>query len=717
MRVSYLLVLLALLNNLFATFSLDEIVELSKQNTAEDRTIHPPNPLHLEPNWWEFYETDNQKLEKRITLTEDFFLHLLDQTKDGKEETEEYIQRILINLKALPKAREQKVSTFYSYPFKNSYNFDELLEKIAKKNELEGKIEEQRKEVAQLKDRSQKIRQQLDLLFAAYLGLKEENISKLLAGLEIISLKMVLAITDENYRVINDRFSLYTKELVHINKEITQASNKLVVENLDVQQLESDIEDAYLVLKNTQVQSLNSEMKSLGNYGESPLEKAKGFLNSQKAVLDVLKEALAKMNVIFHQAKKNLLMSVAHLDGMDQNLPEYIVNWKEQIDEINKQIPDWKAKTEREYERVLQPNESSENIELEKIRQLRLQIVQDSIKQLYDLKLHLSIDRLISEELNDRLQVKEGKTSFWAIFTTKFIENCCEPVFDWLHTPLVIIGGIPITLLNLLRMLLIIGFTFLLSSLIRKFVKNINKEKVHLTSGSVFIIDKVIHYALLFIGFALAFISIGLNLSNLAIVLGALSVGIGFGLQTIVNNFLSSLIIMFSRTIKVGDIVELLDGRQGEVSEINIQNTFIHTRDGVDIVIPNSEILGNKLTNWTLKDNFKRLHIPFSVAYGTDKDLVTQIVCEAATKVPCTVLNSPHFPNPQVWLIDFAKSSLDFELIVWVNVYGYGHKGSMNSSYLWEIDTALQKNSIEVPFPQVEVRYSNKETDESLQLN
>ena len=170
---------------------------------------------------------------------------------------------------------------------------------------------------------------------------------------------------------------------------------------------------------------------------------------------------------------------------------------------------------------------------------------------------------------------------------------------------------------------------------------------------------RLFHYAILTIGIVVALSSIGLDFTKLTLFVSALGVGLGFGLQAIFSNFVAGLIVLFEKSLKVGDFVELESGVTGEVREINIRSTLITTNDNIDILVPNSEFVGGRVTNWTLREVFRRLRVPFGVAYGTDKDLVKKAALEAAAAVPFTLMNSPN-RQPQVWLVAFGDSSLNF---------------------------------------------------------
>ncbi|MCB1119775.1 MAG: mechanosensitive ion channel, partial [Chlamydiia bacterium] len=209
-----------------------------------------------------------------------------------------------------------------------------------------------------------------------------------------------------------------------------------------------------------------------------------------------------------------------------------------------------------------------------------------------------------------------------------------------------------------------------------------------------------LHYVIVISGIIIALSTLGLTFSNIAIIIGALGIGIGFGLQNIVNNFLCGLAILFERNVKIGDYVELESGLKGKITEVNVQNTTIHTHDGLDILVPNSMIVGKQLVNWTKKDPFQRLHVPFGVAYGTDQEKVRQVVLDAIKDLSPTLDQTRGVPNPEVWLVKFGESSLDFELVVWVNIYrSRGHR-ALTALYLSTIETAFKHNGITIPFPQ-----------------
>jgi small-conductance mechanosensitive channel len=262
------------------------------------------------------------------------------------------------------------------------------------------------------------------------------------------------------------------------------------------------------------------------------------------------------------------------------------------------------------------------------------------------------------------------------------------------------IGETPFTPGRLVKFVLIVVFGFLVSRFTRRLLLRIQGRQEELTeSSSFYTLDRILHYLIMSIAALVAFTSLGLDTSSLALIAGALSVGIGFGLQSIVSNFLSGLMLLFDGSLRVGDFIELDSGVTGVVKEITTRYTRIHTNDNVDVVVPNSELTSYKLTNWTLKEPVVRVRIPFGVAYGTDKELVRKAALEAADEVAFTLKTVPG-RRPDVLLVNFGDSSLDFQLRVWVTREGVRRPTRVKADYYWALETKFREYGIEIPFPQ-----------------
>jgi len=206
-------------------------------------------------------------------------------------------------------------------------------------------------------------------------------------------------------------------------------------------------------------------------------------------------------------------------------------------------------------------------------------------------------------------------------------------------------------------------------------------------------INTLLHYVLITVGFFIALSALGVQLRNFAIIAGALSVGIGFGLQNVVNNFVSGLILLFERPVRVGDTIRLED-ELGIVSKIGLRSTTVTTLDQAEVIVPNADLISEKVTNWTLTNAVARAVIPVGVAYGSNISRVLEILTEVAGE-NADVLPEP---KPMVLFTEFADSSLEFEVRVWVRELRL--RMFVRSAMLAEIDKRFRAEGIEIPFPQ-----------------
>lgn len=273
---------------------------------------------------------------------------------------------------------------------------------------------------------------------------------------------------------------------------------------------------------------------------------------------------------------------------------------------------------------------------------------------------------------------------------------------DWLNAALgfSLYSGdnVNVTTGGLLRVILIMVAAWWLSRLGERALKRVTEYRSIMNPASVYTLTRLMHYTILVIGVIIALSSLGIDLTKFALFASALGVGVGFGLQTIISNFVAGLMLLFDRTLKVGDFVDLESGVTGEVKEIKIRSTIVTTNDNVDVIVPNAEFINGRVTNWTMRDTLRRIRVPFGVSYSADKFKVREAVLAAAEKVPHTL--NVEGKETQVWLMEFGDSSLNFELVVWLNPDAVKRPSKVHADYLWAIHTALEEADIEIPFPQ-----------------
>ena len=275
-----------------------------------------------------------------------------------------------------------------------------------------------------------------------------------------------------------------------------------------------------------------------------------------------------------------------------------------------------------------------------------------------------------------------------------------QPLLDY-H--LVKLSGLNITVGALLAAVLAVVLAWLASVLLRRALKRYGDRNANANQAALYTISRLTHYVLLTIGFLLALELAGIPIGKFTVFAGALGVGLGFGLQAIFSNFVSGLILLFDRSLKVGDFVQLDAEMRGTVRAIDIRATRITTNDNIDVLVPNSEFVTGRVVNWTHGSVNRRIRVPFSVAHGVDKELVKKAALEAASRVPFTLAMEGR-QAPQVWLVGFGDSAVQFILAVWLTEEAARRNAAIQAAYLWELDTALKAHGIEIPYPQRDLR-------------
>jgi len=258
------------------------------------------------------------------------------------------------------------------------------------------------------------------------------------------------------------------------------------------------------------------------------------------------------------------------------------------------------------------------------------------------------------------------------------------------------IGNFRIIPSRILSALLIFGSIVILSSWVRSQMENHWLRMTTMGQGARDALVTITGYIMFLIAALAGMSAAGFDFSNIAIIAGALSVGIGFGLQNIVNNFVSGLILLFERPVRKGDWIAV-GGTEGVVKDIQIRSTRIQTFDRSDVIVPNSELISNQVTNWVLSNRAGRAIIPVGVAYGTDTEKVRDVLMAIAEENE-NVIQTGAFPAPVVLFREFGDSSLNFELRVFLR--DIDNRLRVISELNFAIDKAFRAEGIEIPFPQ-----------------
>ncbi len=258
------------------------------------------------------------------------------------------------------------------------------------------------------------------------------------------------------------------------------------------------------------------------------------------------------------------------------------------------------------------------------------------------------------------------------------------------------LGEIRIVPGRILWALLVFGTIIIFSSWMRSQLENNWLKMTSMAQGARDALVTITGYIMFLIAVMAGLSAAGFAFGNIAIVAGALSVGIGFGLQSIVNNFVSGLIILFERPIRKGDWIAV-GNTEGIVKDIQIRSTRIQTFDRCDVIVPNSELISNQVTNWVLSSKSGRATIPVGVAYGTDTEKVHDVLLSIAEENE-HVVKTGTVPKPVVLFREFGDSSLNFELRIFL--HNVEDRLSIISEINFAIDKAFRREGIEIPFPQ-----------------
>lgn len=269
---------------------------------------------------------------------------------------------------------------------------------------------------------------------------------------------------------------------------------------------------------------------------------------------------------------------------------------------------------------------------------------------------------------------------------------------DFLEIPIITLGQAKITLWTILYFAVLFLLLVFITGKIQRWILHNWSAKTKTEIGARQATVSIIRYFILFVGFLIIIQTAGIDLTTLNVLAGAIGIGVGFGLQNIANNFISGIIILFERPIKIGDRIEVGEV-EGDVVRIGARSTTVVTNDNITVIVPNSQFIAENVINWSHNDDKVRFRIPVSVAYGSDARLVEQLLIEVADNNPDVLKEPP----PGVRLMEFGDNGLVFELRAWTNTLTH-RKGILISALNFAIYENFNKHHIEIPYPQRELR-------------
>jgi small-conductance mechanosensitive channel len=321
------------------------------------------------------------------------------------------------------------------------------------------------------------------------------------------------------------------------------------------------------------------------------------------------------------------------------------------------------------------------------------------------------VGRLIKDLFKNMETAVLGRAETFKGATLEEIESALSLFWEKANEPLFTLNKTPISAFKLSLALLIFILGIFIGGFYKSSIKRMAFRSGTFTASTRTLVANLGYYTIVIVAFFIALNVVGIDLSSIALVAGALSVGIGFGLQNIVSNFVSGIILMFERSIKIGDYIEFDENLRGHVSDIRMRSTTITTNDNIDVIVPNQDLIQNRVVNWTMNDQIRRFRIPFGVAYGSDVHKVVSVVKDAVRNSGFGDLYTDGERHTRVIMTGMGDSSVDFELFVWIRGKEILYPRRTTSRFLMLIYDALYEAGIEIPFPQRDIHIRSVDGD------
>jgi small-conductance mechanosensitive channel len=310
--------------------------------------------------------------------------------------------------------------------------------------------------------------------------------------------------------------------------------------------------------------------------------------------------------------------------------------------------------------------------------------------------------RLSSMLVRDERLARAIAVLAWVVAALN-IAGLITPVINLMDAMAVPVGNFRVSLLLVLKGAVTLAIFVWIANALSRLIDQRLRVFGPLTPAVHVLAAKLVRMTLLLLAVVLALGSIGIDLTAFAVFSGAVGVGVGFGLQKVVSNLVSGVILLLDRSIKPGDVIEI-EGTYGSVIALNARYASVQTRDGKEYLIPNEDLITERVTNWSFSNDLIRMHVKVGISYRSDPHEAIRLALEAARDVP-RVLSEP---APNCVLVAFGDSTIDLELRFWINDPANG-TANVRSGVMLNLWDLYQENGIELPHPQREVMLRNPE--------
>ncbi len=658
---------------------------LGKGSFEEVEVVAPPDPSRLRPNWWTYFQVDPERLIVRAQKV----LELLDHQELEMSQAQLQSGRpLLAQIRAGLQTYLEMLKTKNVLPplekavFQESYTFEAFLKLGRTLTQEESRLStlELKEKLDQTNIRSDSAH--LDTATADYLSLSSKSPQKIIKGLAIMATKINLAIDLLKLKALQTQVERKKEEIANLEEEILFSREHIDTADIAFPHLEKAVDLAQLNYYAAQEKLLHVQTAQINHHLD--------FLHHQTVFNRLLERSFREMQWV--QARLNYILAkiLARPQREDvQNLYNELESLRKDQESTEKELADWKKGAEYSHKEALFSG-IEKNVFLAQQGLTLVQNIEGTLAFNDFLFMQaLSFIRAHYTTLKDRLL--EYKENALAVY---------KNYGKWGNRSLFKLGEAPVTFFGLLKVTFTLFIAYLLAKFVKKWIVFLGSKQKRIKQAGTYTLSRLVYYFIIVLGIIIAISSIGIDFTTFAVIAGALSLGIGFGLQSIVNNFVAGVIVLLEKKLRVGDYIQIESGEMGFVMEINVRTTLIKTFDNLEVLVPNADLVAKKFVNWTLSEKTRRIRVPFGVAFGSDKAQVKEVVVQAAKQVPVTDPGK----EPQVWLTQIGESSLDFELVVWVNEYIQGIAPMATvPRYMWEIESALVKNAIKIPYPVCDV--------------
>ena len=674
----------------------------AQQGEVTAATPEPPGLASLESNWWdELNQTDGVAEERINTFLATAAVHVGELRTPNRAAGQIILDVVSDNFSAYRALLDEPEPQSHELPEPAlSYSIDDLLALAAEsRNARVGETQESLDV-----EREQRIlagaSRRRDLAFKDYANAAAGD-ERILAALTLVQTRSAQAIAARRLELLTNRYERAADFAAETAARVEYAAERMAVavEPGAVEDLLGQVAVQEILVAKSREALRAAELAATNLDLDTAHGRSEQQLHQQELLEAEVALALSEIALAETQARRwwleLQLADASDLDALQEQSPA----WSEMMRRVEENVGEWQQVSEDELLAVQAVSREGLDRASRRLLDQRLGTAQETLTRINEMKAAVADLELTIRIVDNAVASYSGALSSWLTSASRNIKALSVRFMGLGDVTLFSVGESPVTGGDILRALIILIIAFLLSRGVRHAINRVSRSESAGTQASAYTVGRLTHYAIVISALFIALTSIGLDFSNLALIAGALGVGIGFGLQSIVSNFVSGLIILFEQSLRVGDYIELDTGLTGTVKAINVRSTLINTNDNIDIVVPNSEFVTTRLTNWTLGERILRIRIPFGVAYGSDKELVRKAAMEAAEEVQYT-LTHMRGREPDVWLVEFGDSSLNFLLLVWVNMQGARRPTRSRAAYLWALETKLGEYGIEIPFPQ-----------------